>query len=469
MSVAADARGGDDAPDAVEALDRTSAYAVVGAGSSGLAAIKNLREHGFEAEGFEREDDVGGNWNFRKQGSRVYANTHMISSKPFTQFPDFPMPDRFPDFPHQRQVLEYFRAYRRHFGLDRAIRFSTEVERVEPWDGGKAWDVAVRRPDGTLQTGRYAGVVVANGHNWNPKLPDYEGLASFAGETMHSADYKDASVLRGKRVLVVGGGNTGCDIVVDAAQQADQAIHSTRRGYWYAPKYIMGRPSDQVGDLLAGLLGSLRLPAAVYRRLGERTLRLTVGDQRRYGLPLPDHHLYETHPIVNSLLLYHLGHGDIAVKPDVARFEPDGVVFADGSRAEVDLVVFATGYLVRFDFLDDEHLSMTGGRPRLHQHVFSPRYDNLFVAGLIQPDSGQFTLAHWQTVAIARSLAARAERPEAFRRFRAEVVALAGNAWSGGTAYKDSTRHWFEVNHVAYARGLERTINLLDGFEGRDG
>jgi cation diffusion facilitator CzcD-associated flavoprotein CzcO len=464
MSVTAGERGADQPDAAGEVLDRTSTYAVVGAGSSGLAALKNLREHGFDAQGFEREDDVGGNWNFRKAGSRVYANTHMISSKPFTQYPDFPMPDRFPDFPHQRQLLEYFRAYRRHFGLDEAIRFSTVVERAEPWDGGKAWDVTVRGGDGRRETGRYAGVVVANGHNWSPKLPDYDGLASYQGETMHSADYKEPSVLRGRRVLVVGGGNTGCDIVVDAAQQADLAVHSTRRGYWYAPKYIMGRPSDQVGDLLAGLLQTLRLPHAVYRALGERTLRLSVGDQRRFGLPRPDHRLYETHPIVNSLLLYHVGHGDIVVKADVARFEPDGVVFTDGSRETVDLVVFATGYLVRFDFLDGEHLGMAGGRPRLHQHVFAPRYDNLFVAGLIQPDSGQFTLAHWQTVAIARSLAARAERPEAFGRFRAEVEASAGKVWSGGTVYKDSTRHWFEVNHVAYARGLERTINQLDGL-----
>ncbi|KWW99298.1 monooxygenase [Carbonactinospora thermoautotrophica] len=432
-------------------IDRTC---VIGAGSSGLAAIKNLREYGFDVDCFEAADDLGGNWNFGKPTSRVYRSTHMISSKPFTQYPDFPMPDAYPDYPHHRQLLEYFRAYARHFGLYEHIRFRTRVLRVEPYDG--AWDVTVAGPDGE-ETRRYAAVVIANGHNWHPKYPEYPG--EFTGEILHSAQYKGPEVLAGKRVVVVGAGNTGCDIAVESAQVAAETYHSTRRGYWYVQKYNFGRPGDQVMDLML----ALRLPLRLRRALYKATARLTVGDVTRFGLPKPDHEPFETHPIINTLLPYYVGQGDIVPKPDIARFAGEKVVFADGSQVTADLVLYATGYLARFEFLDEKHLNWTDGRPRLYQHVFTPHHDNLFVAGLIQPDSGQFTLVHWQTVAIAEFLTARRERPELAGRFLAYARQHVTDVFSGGTRYKDSTRHYYEVAHQDYLRGLERTINRLRG------
>jgi cation diffusion facilitator CzcD-associated flavoprotein CzcO len=441
---------------AAEVVDRTDRVAVIGAGSSGLAAVKNLTERGFAVDCFEASDDVGGNWSFGKPTSRVYASTHTISSKPFTQYPDFPMPDEFPDYPHHGQLRDYFRAYARHFRLDRHIRFGTEVVRVAAYDNGKAWDVTVRASDGT-HTARYDAVVVANGHNWVPKVPDYPGR--FTGEVLHSADYKSPDVLRGKRVLVVGAGNTGCDIAVESAQNALATHHSTRRGYWYMPKYIYGRPADQIGDLML----ALRAPLWLRRAMFKRTVRTTVGRPERYGLPRPDHEPFETHPIVNSLLLYYVGHGDIRPRPDVARFDGGTVRFVDGTSAEVDLVLFATGYLARFPFLDEGWLNWRDGRPHLFQNVFVPGRDNLFVAGLIQPDSGQFTLAHWQTVAIAELLTARRDRPAAVRAFLERAAADVDHRYSAGAHYKESTRHYFEVAHADYLRGLERSINQLRG------
>ncbi|MGH3341890.1 MAG: flavin-containing monooxygenase [Carbonactinosporaceae bacterium] len=436
--------------------DKTAAFCVIGAGSSGLAAVKNLREYGFDVECFEREADVGGNWNARAGHSRVYASTHTISSKPFTQYPDFPMPDQWPDYPHHSHLLEYLRSYCRHFGLARHIRFSTQVERVEPFEGGKAWDVTVRRSGGEPETGRYAGVVIANGHNWHPKWPDYPN--GFAGTMLHSADYKDPEVLRGRRVLVVGAGNTGCDIAVEAAQNAATTFHSTRRGYWYAPKYVYGRPADQVADVLLGL----RAPLWLRRLVFKVTLRATVGDLTRHGLPTPDHEPFETHPIVNSQLIYYVGHGAIRPKPDVTRLEGGEAVFADGTRERVDVVLFATGYLARFDFLADlTALNWSGDHPRLYQNVFTPRHDNLFVAGLIQPDSGQFTLVHWQTVAVAEFLTARRDRAGVAERFRTNAAADIDHQYSAGTRYQASTRHYYEVAHQDYLRGLEYTINTL--------
>lgn len=443
------------------AIDRSRAAAIVGAGSSGLTAAKNLREHGFEVDVLEREDDLGGNWNYGKPGSRVYASTHMISSKPFTAYPDFPMPDRYPDYLHHEQVLDYLRSYAHHFGLDEVIEYRTNVDRIEPAPGTRdvtgtapLWEVTVTK-DGSTETRRYGALVIANGHNWFPKMPAYPGQDDFTGEIIHSADYKEASILRGKRVLVVGAGNTGCDIAVEGAQQAEHTFHSTRRGYWYARKYAFGKPADQVGDVMFGL----GLPTRVVQFLFESTIKLMVGDFQRYGLKEPDHRMLETHPIVNETLVYYMGHGEITPKDDVERFEGDEVVFVDGSREQVDLVVFCTGYLIRFPFMDTEHLNWGEGRPQLYRHVLHPDYPNVSVIGLIQPDSGQFRLVHWQAVAFARYLQLQREEParahEAQQRIREHVH----DRSLGGLQMIDSTRHYVEVEHLDYLRDLEHLIN----------
>lgn len=448
-------------------VDKTDTYCVIGAGSSGLTAAKNLREYGLEAEIIEREDEVGGNWNFEKPYSRVYESTHTISSKPFTQYPDFPMPDSFPDYPHHSEILAYLKQYARHFGLYDITEFDTEVVACEPVEGGMWWDVTVRttgsgdrengeQENGEQETRRYAGLVIANGHNWHPKRPDYPG--EFTGEIIHSAAYDRPEIFEGKRVLIVGAGNTGCDLAVEAGQHAAHAFHSTRRGYWYAQKYVLGKPSDQIFDLLLGL----KLPVPVLQFMLETTATLTAGDPRNYGLRKPDHRFLETHPIVNSLLLYYIGHGEITPKPDIERFEGKQAHFEDGSVEEVDLVVNCTGYLIRFPFIDQAHLNWENGRPTLYKNIFPPDYDNLFVIGLIQPDSGQFKLVHWQAVAMAkflqltrRSATASGAFMDRFRRHLDEDL-------GAGVGYKESTRHYVEVQHMDYLRGLADLIHEME-------
>ena len=439
--------------------DRGENVCVIGAGLSGLVAIKNLREHGFGVDCYERETGVGGAWNWRHDRSPVYGSTHLISSKPFTQFPDFPMPDSWPDYPHHTQVLAYLERYADHFGLRDHIWFGTEVIKVEAADDGR-WNVTVSgaRGGGSDRTQRYAAVVVANGHNWSPKLPAYEGMADFKGEVIHSSAYKDPSQLRGRRVLVVGAGNTGCDIAVEAAQQASRCWHSSRRGYWYAPKFVYGRPADQINDIVLGL----RMPLRMRQWIFHRTLKRTVGDLTRFGLPKPDHKVYETHPIANSQLVYYVGHGSITPVPDVARFTRDGVEFVDGRAAEPELVVLATGYLPRFEFLAPDLLNVDAeGRPRLFLHAFSPAYPTLAVAGLLQPDSAVFSLVHWQTVTIAKWLRLRETSPEAAAAFWRKHHGLVSGRFNKAKV-KESTRHWFEVSHVDYLRAIDQAIHALE-------
>jgi cation diffusion facilitator CzcD-associated flavoprotein CzcO len=295
----------------LESLDYSQKYCIIGAGPSGVTAAKNLKALDIPCDVIEREDDVGGNWYFGKAGSSVYRSTHLISSRPMTQFRDFPMPADYPDYPNHEQVLAYVRAYARQFGVYELTQFNTCVEKAERAEDG-LWDVTVTGAD-SRQTRRYQGVIIANGHHWDPRTPDYPG--HFDGLTLHSHDYKNPDALRDKRVLVVGAGNSGCDIAVDAAHVARRTFHSTRRGYHYIPKYVAGIPVDQVNELSV----RLRVPVPVRRLVNRGILRLTMGDPRRFGLPRPDHRLLEAHPVVNSQLFYFLGHGDITPKPDVAE------------------------------------------------------------------------------------------------------------------------------------------------------
>lgn len=430
---------------------------VIGAGGSGLLATKNLLEHGFAVDCYERETDVGGAWNWRHDRSPVYASAHLISSRPATQFPDFPMPDDWPDYPHHSQMLTYLGRYADHFDLRQHIWFGREVIRARPstQDG---WDVTTRSTGGgTERTTRYAAVVIANGHNWSPKLPSYDGMDSFRGEVIHASAFQDPAMLRGRRVLVVGAGNTGCDIAVEAAQRAAVCWHSSRRGYWQVPKYLLGRPADQVSERMLGW----RLPAWLRQWLAHRLLRLSVGDLTRFGLPRPEQGVLQSHPIVNSQLTYFLGHGRITPVADVARFHPDEVELTGGQRISPDLVILATGYLPSFDFVDRDLLGIDEqGRPRLRLHMFGS-HPTLAVAGLLQSDTGLFGMVHWQTVLLARWLRARQEDPTRAAALWSWLDAQATTRWHDARP-RDSSRHWFEVSHVRYLRGLEKALKQLE-------
>ena len=441
--------------------DRGDTVCVIGAGASGLTAVKNLTEHGFGVDCYERETGVGGGWNWRHDRSPVYASTHLISSRPFTQFPDFPMPDSWPDYPHHSQLLSYFERYADHFDLRRHIWFGTEVVRVEPVDGDR-WDVTTRSTGGygPERTSRYAAVLVANGHNWSPKLPRYEGLEEFRGEVMHASSYKDPAQLRGKRVLVVGAGNTGCDLAVEAAQQASRCWHSTRRGYWYAPKYVLGRPADQVNDALL----SWRVPLRLRQWLYHRTLRLTVGDLTRFGLPKPDHRVYETHPIANSQLVYYVGHGEIAPVPEVARFHPDG---GDPHRRPGDRP--GAGRL-RHRLPAPLRVPRPGDPRRRRRRRAGPGsgctpsppgHPTLAVAGLLQPDSGCSPCRTGRPCSSPGRCGCVGSSRERAAAFAARAAAGAGERYAGKV--KDSSRHWFEVGHADYLRAVQRALDELEG------
>jgi cation diffusion facilitator CzcD-associated flavoprotein CzcO len=445
---------------------------IVGAGSSGMAVAKNFRAVGIAFDCLERDDDVGGNWNFGRPHSSVHRSTRLISSKHETEYTDFPMPAEWPEHPGHAQVCEYLRDYARHFDLYANIEFNTEVSCIEPANGcrtsaigekvllagsGKltadsrsGWDVTLA--DGRRR--RYQGVVIANGHNWDPRWPVYAG--EFRGEVIHSAEYKTPEVGRGRRVLVVGGGNSGFDIAVDVAPQAATTLHSVRRGYHILPRYFRGTPIDQCG----GWMLRWRMPLWVRRWAANRTLVRAWGAEALDRLPRPDHRFLETHPVINSRWPYDVARGAISVRPDIRELDGSSVTFVDGSREPVDLIIYATGYKLSFPFIDRAHLNWRDERPELYLNVFHPERDDLFVVGLIQPDSGQFGLVDYQAQLVAAYVRGLERGDAAAARFqkekRRDMCAL-----NGGIRYVSSPRHLVEVEHHSYQRALVREIRRM--------
>ncbi|HEV3469627.1 MAG TPA: NAD(P)-binding domain-containing protein [Pyrinomonadaceae bacterium] len=348
--------------------DRSTHLAVIGAGPVGLAVARALAARGIAYEQLEADDDLGGNWYHG-----VYETAHIISSKRTTEYADFPMPADYPDFPSARQMLDYLRAYAEHFGLRRHIQFDTKVLMCRPLAGGR-WEVELASGERRV----YKGVVVCNGHHWDKRFPAYPGR--FEGELFHSKDYKHPRQLEGRRVLVIGGGNSACDVAAEAARVGRSCDLSLRRGYWFLPKTIFGVP---LPELVPGWT-----PVWAQRLMLRALLRVIVGRYESYGLPRPDHRIFEAHPTLNSELLHYVKHGRIRPRPDVERFEGRRVHFKDGSSAEFDAVVCATGFHLSFPFLPPGLVPVRGSNALLYGGCALPGYKNLYVVGTAQARYG---------------------------------------------------------------------------------
>lgn len=348
-------------------------YAVIGAGPMGLATARNLKKYNIPFTGFEIHRDVGGLWDINSPTSTMYESAHLISSKKMTEFSEFPMAEDVAIYPHHRQMAQYFRDYAEHFDLYRHYEFATEVVSVER--AGDRWQVTTRK-DGNTQVREFDGVLIANGTLHEPNRISLPG--EFSGELMHAAQYKSADIFRNKRVLIIGCGNSGADIAVDAVHQAASVDMSVRRGYYFLPKFLLGKPVDTLG-------GKLKLPRGLKQRLDALLIRTVMGKPSDYGLPDPDYRMYESHPVINSLVLHHLGHGDIKPRPDIKSVAGNTVIFTDGSQADYDLILTATGYKLHYPFIDRKYLNWSSGdAPALYLNAMHPDFDNLFVMGMVE-------------------------------------------------------------------------------------
>ncbi len=425
-------------------------YAIIGAGPSGLAGARTFQKHGLDFDGFEAASEVGGLWNIDNPRSTMYESAHLISSRTTTEFTEFPMPDGTPDYPGHKALQQYFVGFSREFDLARHFRFDTEVTGIDRVDGG--WRVTWKDKAGT-GSAMYTGVVLANGTLATPSVPSFPG--TFAGELLHSSQYKSADVFRGKRVLIIGAGNSGCDIAVDAVHHAASIDMSVRRGYYFVPRYLLGRPADTLNP-------SRMLPARVKQWIDSRFLKLFTGDPVKFGFPEPDYRIYESHPIVNTLVLGHLGQGDLRIRPDIDRFEGTTVYFTDGTSDDYDLVMLATGYELDYGFIDKSHLNWTGMAPTLFLNIFgsdigSTTFNGVYVLGMVEAIGLGWQGRYEQAELLARYLAAEQATRHGFEE-------LAAKRWpdlTGGYHYLGIERMSYYVNKDVYRHVLKKLTRTL--------
>lgn len=412
---------------------------------------KALHVRGIDFDCYEKGSRIGGNWCYMNDNgmSSAYKSLHINTSREMMAYADFPMPDDYPDYPHHSQIMDYFEDYVDHFGFRDKIKFNTAVAQVELNADGL---YSVRLENG--ETHRYKHMLVANGHHWSPRLPETPFPGSFNGETLHSHDYKVPDPYAGKRVCVLGIGNSGVDIACELARLGGKTMIATRSGAYIMPKYLFGKPTDTISKPPLAFM-----PLAFQRATLGLSLWLTRGKQESYGVPTPKRPLLREHPTVSADLLNMAGHGKVQIKPNIKELAGDEIVFEDGSREAVDVLIYATGYQVRFPFFADDFVQAQGNKLGLYHFVVHPEHPHLYFIGLIQPLGAIMPLAEQQSEWIASIIAGTHRLPsqEAMR------AAIAKDHAAMRKRYIQRDRHTLQVDFFPYKKRIQQELKRAKG------
>eukprot|EP00117_Sycon_ciliatum_P024226 scpid37421/ scgid20379/ Dimethylaniline monooxygenase [N-oxide-forming] 5; Dimethylaniline oxidase 5; Hepatic flavin-containing monooxygenase 5 len=366
--------------------------AVIGAGVSGVSALKCVLEAGLSAVCFEKTEHVGGLWHFTEDGYGVMRFTHINVSKYNYCFSDYPFADDVVDHPHNADMQKYIEGYVEHFDLMKHINFGTTVVHMgQQTDNGGVWTIRTQSANKAERTVVVKNVAVATGHHALPIMPSFPGQETFKGELLHSVAYKDAITngIVDKKPLVIGVGNSGMDVAVDlfARGNCKPTLLSTRSGAWVINNHVFNYATDLYACRLF-----LWLPWRIATVIVELVTRLTNGNPFDFGLN-PSMQMLQTQPSVSGALYFHLRRQNVVVKPNVNRISGNRVLFTDGSSADVDTIVCCTGYRIHLPFIDTKLnnvlLDDESNEISLYKNVFSPSVGaSLAFIGFVQPSSG---------------------------------------------------------------------------------
>ena len=380
---------------------------IIGAGPSGISAAKNCQQNGIAFDLYEKNDKVGGNWVFNSatQHSSVYENTHIISSKTMSEFEDYPMPDDYPDYPRHDHLQQYFENYSKHFGVYNQIKFQHTIDHIEKNSQG-VWSIDFTNARGEKHNKVYDYLMVCNGHHWMPKYPTYAG--EFTGKWMHSHDFKRVTDdWRDQRVLVIGAGNSGCDVAVESARVSKDVYISMRSPQWFVPKFMLGHPADILVKAIAKFSPKMR------QKMLTKMVKAFTGNYADFGLPVNHKPMLSQHPTANSDFIDYIRHGKIKPKPAIKRLNGTTVEFVDGSSAEFDIICCCTGFWTVFPFFDKDFIDFQHSeRLPLYRKMMHAEHDNLYFIGLFQPLGCIWPLSDYQAAVACQEILGKYTHPQ---------------------------------------------------------
>ncbi|XP_054836122.1 flavin-containing monooxygenase 5-like isoform X2 [Eublepharis macularius] len=386
--------------------------AVIGAGACGLTSIKCCLDEDLEPVCFEMSSDIGGLWRFQENPEEgrasIYKSVIINTSKEMMCFSDFPIPEDYPNYMHNSKIMDYFRMYAKHFDLLKHVHFRTKVcnvsKRPDFAQTGQ-WNV-ITETNGKQESSIFDGIMVCTGHHTNAYLPlhSFPGIEKFKGRYFHSRDYKNPNEFTGKRVIVVGIGNSGVDIAVEISQMASQVFLSTRRGAWITNRvWDDGEPQD--------IALNRRIITSTFKQKWAQPFVNFIVERKMnkkfnhvmYGLQ-PQHRIYSQHPTINDDLPNRIISGRVVVKPNIKEFKKTSVIFDNGSKEDnIDVVIFATGYSFSFPFLDN-CIKVVDNQVTLYKFIFPPHLEKptLAIIGLVQPLGAIMPIAELQARWVTR-------------------------------------------------------------------
>jgi cation diffusion facilitator CzcD-associated flavoprotein CzcO len=348
---------------------------IIGAGPAGLAVAGRLRRLGIDFTILEKSDTIAASW----QGHYDRLCLHTV--KELSNLPHKAFPDTYPTYVPREDLVRYYEGYAEEFNIQ--PRFNNTVKKVEKADGH--WKLSCEH--GEVFTARH--VVVASGVNHVPKRPVWKGEDHFQGKILHSKLYKNPAPFLGKKVLVIGMGNTGAEIALDLAEQGVETYISVRSPVNIVPRDLFGKPVQTSGKLLE------KLPFGWGDWLGAQVRKVVFGDLSKYGVPLskvpPAVEVRSTGktPVIDLGTVRMIKEGKIQIVGDIMGFYEHGVVFNDSRRMEIDTAILATGYspqLTNFIQGIEAELDKNGlpKKPISEQKgLYFVGYDNYSLGGLL--------------------------------------------------------------------------------------
>lgn len=439
-----------DAPVAGPITRGDKRVAVIGAGACGICTAKYLLEVGIDVTVYELGSQIGGMWCYRNDNGRssAYRTLHINTSRGVTRFSDLDFDEATQDFPDHFDMHRYLVKYAEHFGVRPRIRFNSAVTSVRPaFDPAREppkWEVGLA--DGT--TAAYDAVVVATGHLTRPmEVPEFR---KFAGEYLHSHHYKEPEPFVGKRICVVGIGNSACDIASDVCVTSPRCVLVARSGVVILPKLMFGRAFT---DITAQIQRPW-IPRRLRRRITRFLAWLAHGDMRKLGFKAPTE---LTHVTSNATVVTDIAYRRIEVKQGIESVRGRTLRFADGTEEEFDVLIAATGYEIDLDFMAPEVLKVVDNRLDLYMRIAPPDWPGLYLLGFFNTDTALNMIFEHQARWVRELLLENAALPTPDE-MRAAIAAR--SEWYA-RQYKHSARHTIEEEHVRYVTDLSRSLREM--------